>query len=97
MLFAWLLPDSSYVVLFEDWRQQPYSPRHCKSPLLARVAHSVAGAISVVRERYADPDGNDGLPSEAHPALLGEASVFGRRARLCAVASASPVALVMAP
>jgi hypothetical protein len=68
MLFAWLLPDASYVVLFEDWRRRPYLARHGKPPLLARAVRSVAGAVSVVGERYTGPDGSDGLPSEVHPA-----------------------------
>jgi hypothetical protein len=68
MLFAWLLPDASYLVLFEGWRPGPYSPRHGKPPLLARMARSVTGLVSAVRERYAGPDSNDGLPSEVHPA-----------------------------
>lgn len=68
MLSAWLLPDASYVVLFEDWRRRPYLPRHGRPPMLARAVRLVARVLSVAGERYTGPDGSDGLPSGAHPA-----------------------------
>jgi len=65
---AWLLPDASYLVLFEGWHRAPYQPRHGKPPLLARVARSAAALVGAARERYLGTSGSDGLPGNARPA-----------------------------
>lgn len=65
---AWMLPDASYLVLFEGWNRPRYLPRHGKPPMLARMAGSAAALIGAARERCLGADGNDGLPSTAHPA-----------------------------
>ena len=51
MLLAWLLPDASYLVLFEGWGRPPYVPRHGKPPLPVRMARRAAVAITAARER----------------------------------------------
>jgi hypothetical protein len=63
-----MLPDASYLVLFEGWRREPYQPRHGRPPLLARLTRSAAGLVSAARERYLGTNDNDGLPSAARPA-----------------------------
>ena len=65
---AWMLPDASYLVLFEGWNRTPYRPRHGKPPLPARLAGSAAALVSAARERYLGTSDSDGLPTSAHPA-----------------------------
>jgi hypothetical protein len=65
---AWLLPDASYLVLFDGWRKPPYRPRHGKPPLPARMVHLAAGLISAIAERYLGTSPSDGLPGTARPA-----------------------------
>ena len=68
MLLAWLLPDASYLVLFEGWGRPPYVPRHGKPPLPVRMARRAAVAITAARERHLGADGQDSLPGPARPA-----------------------------
>jgi hypothetical protein len=68
MIQAWLLPESSYVLLREGWTRSGYRPRHSRPPLVVRIGRSLTAAVLMARERYLGAAEEDTMTSAPRPA-----------------------------